>query len=257
MESKLAPGTSNRDREKLSRRLEQIIEIPMVALALVWLLLLIVDLIYGLNSTLQMISDGIWIAFVLEFCVRLFIAPQKLKFLARNWLTALSLILPAFRIVRPLRAFRALRGARVLRVVSSLNRGMKALGAAMGRRGFGYVLILTVLVAFGGAAGMFALEKDSPAGGFQDYWDALWWTAMTLTTLGTSYTPGSGEGRVLAFLIAVYAFSVFGYLAATLASFFVERDAASSETQTAGKSDLQRIYGELEQIRRTLESTAS
>ncbi|HJP83509.1 MAG TPA: ion transporter [Fimbriimonadaceae bacterium] len=225
----------------------------MVALAFVWLLLLIVDLTYGLTPALQMVSDGIWIAFVLEFGVRLAIAPQKLKFLARNWLTALSLILPAFRILRPFRAFRALRGARVLRVVSSLNRGMKALGAAMGRRGFGYVLLLTVLIAFGGAAGMFALEKESPAGGFQNYWDALWWTAMTLTTLGTSYTPGSGEGRVLAFLIAVYAFSVFGYLAATLASFFVERDAASSETQTAGKNELERIYSELEQIRKRLE----
>lgn len=34
-----------------------------------------------------------------------------------------------------------------------LNWGMRALGLAMGRRGFGYVLALTVALTFAGAAG--------------------------------------------------------------------------------------------------------
>ncbi len=67
-------------------------------------------------------------------------------------MTVLALIVPAprvFRIVRVarvLRAARATRGLRLFRVISSLNRGMKALGAAMGRRGFGYVVALTFVV---------------------------------------------------------------------------------------------------------------
>ena len=68
------------------------------------------------------------------------------------------------RVLRVMRLARAARGLRLVRIVSSLNRGMRALGASMGRRGFGYVIALTLLVTFAGAAGMYAFEKESPAG---------------------------------------------------------------------------------------------
>jgi voltage-gated potassium channel len=44
---------------------------------------------------------------------------------------------------------------------------------------------------------------------------------MILTTLGSQYWPRTPEGRVLGFLISLYAFAVFGYFTALLASFFV------------------------------------
>ncbi len=36
---------------------------------------------------------------------------------------------------------------------------MRALGASMGRRGFGYVVALTMIVTLAGAAGMYAFES--------------------------------------------------------------------------------------------------
>ena len=94
----------------------------------------------------------------------------------------------------------------------------------MRRRGFGYVAVLTVIVTFAGAAGMYAFERDAPGGGFDSYWTALWWTAMVVTTMGSEYWPKTPDGRVLCLLLAIYAFSVFGYVTAALASFFVGRD---------------------------------
>lgn len=41
---------------------------------------------------------------------------------------------------------------------------MKALGASLSRGGFGYVLTLTVLVIFAGAAGMYAFEHAVSGG---------------------------------------------------------------------------------------------
>lgn len=63
---------------------------------------------------------------------------------------------------------------------------MRALGASLSRRGFGYVIALTVLVTFTGAAGMYAFENETP-GGMKGYGEALWWTAMILTTMGSQY----------------------------------------------------------------------
>ena len=109
-------------------------------------------------------------------------------------------------------------------VVTSLNRGMRALGASMGRRGFGYVVALSVVVTLAGAAGMYAFEGDVE-GGLQTYGEALWWTAMLLTSLGSEYWPRTAEGRALCFILSLYGFAVFGYVTAALGTFFVGRDA--------------------------------
>jgi len=161
------------------------------------------------------------------------LAPQKLEYLRRNWLKALSLALPAlrvFRLARFLRLARFARGVRLVRLVGSVNRGMNALGAALSRRGFGYVLGVTLIVTFVGAAGIYALEKEAPGGGFDSYAAALWWTGMLLTTMGSEYWPKTPDGRVLCFFLALYAFTVFGYVTATLATFFIGRDAARGDS---------------------------
>jgi voltage-gated potassium channel len=137
-----------------------------------------------------------------------------------------------------------------VRVVTSLNRGMKALGATMRRRGFGYVLALTVLITFAGAAGMYSFERAAPGGqGFASYGEALWWTAMLLTSLGSAYWPQSAEGRILCLLLALYGFAVFGYLTATLASFFIGRDAEDDEAELASAEDVRGVQGEIAALR--------
>lgn len=147
-------------------------------------------------------------------------------------------MIPALRIVRFVRIFRVvrgLRGIRLVKVVASLNRGMKSLGATMKRRGLKYVVVLTLVVIFGGAAGMYGFENEH---GFANYWEAVWWTAMLITSLGSEYWPQTGEGKALCLLLAIYGFCVFGYITATLASFFVGRDAEEEDAPVAGAGDV-------------------
>ena len=198
------------ERYELLRRLEDSLETPMLVLAFVWLALLVGELIWGLMF--EVLGTIIWVIFILDFAVAFVLAPHKIAYLKNNWLTALSLLVPALRLFRFSRVFRLFRLARMgrslrlLRVVSSLNRGMRALGASLSRRGFGYVLALTVLVAFTGAAGMYAFENAAP-GGLKSYGEALWWTTMVLTTMGSQYWPQTIEGRVLCVFLALYAFA--------------------------------------------------
>jgi voltage-gated potassium channel len=48
---------------------------------------------------------------------------------------------------------------------------------------------------------------------------------MLITTSGSDYWPKSLEGRVLCFLLALYAFAVFGYVTATLATLLLGHEA--------------------------------
>ena len=245
-----------REQRTLLRRLELWLETPMVILGFVWLGLLALELTRGLNPALETLGTAIWIIFIADFLLRLALAPEKLAYIRRNWLTVISLLVPALRVfrfvrvVRFLRVGRAARGLRLFRILSSLNRGMRALGLAMGRRGFGYAVVLTIIVVFAGAAGMYAFEKDNPDGrGLHDYSSALWWTAMMVTTVGSEYWPQTVEGRVLCLLLALYAFAVFGYVAATLSSFFIERDASSDQTEVAGAASIAALQREVAALR--------
>lgn len=250
-----------KEKRTLLRRVERWLETPMVVLGFVWLALLAIELTRGLTPALETFGTAIWIIFIADFALRVGLAPAKLDYVRRNWLTAISLLVPALRvfrfvrIVRLLRFGRAVRGLRLLRVVTSLNRGMLALGQAMGRRGFGYATALTIIVVFGGAAGMFAFENNNADGrGLHDYPSALWWTAMMITTVGSEYWPQTVEGRVLCLLLALYAFAVFGYVAATLSTFFIERDAANDDAEIAGAKSIEDLRQEIIALRAEVRS---
>lgn len=228
----------------------------MAFLSGVWLSLLVKDLGWGLGRFGQNISYAIWIIFVLEFLLRIGLAPRKIRYIRRNWLTAVSLLLPALRVFRFARIFRILarmRGMQLVRILGSINRGMKTLGRNMKRRGFGYVVALTVVVTLTGAAGMFYFERSLPDGeGMHSFWTALWWTAMIMTTMGSEYWPKTPEGRALCLLLAIYAFSIFGYFTGTIATYFIGQDTVDEEAKRLSRSDLDALRAEISLLRKEL-----
>jgi voltage-gated potassium channel len=243
-----------RERYELLQRLDDWVDTPMLLLALLWLALLVVELIWGEIPAFEIIVTIIWAIFILDFALEFILAPHKIIYLKRNWLIAISILIPALRIFRVFRAIpllrlaRAGRGMRLFRLVSSLNRGMRALGASLSRRGFGYVLALSLLVVCSGAAGMYSFENGVP-GGLNSYGEALWWTAMVMTTLGSQYWPQTIEGRLLCVFLSLYAIAVFGYVTAAFATFFVGRDAENEEAELAGAKQLATLREEVIALR--------
>lgn len=239
------------EQSEILQQLEDWLEIPMLFLSFVWLALFIVEVIWGLSRFLDVVGIAIWILFILDFAIKFFLAPRKLLYLKRNWLTVLALVLPAIRVLRIVNVVRALktaqaaRGLRLLGVMTRTNRGMRALAASVNRRGFGYVVGLTAIVTLIGAAGMYAFENEAPDSTIKDYGTALWWTAMIITTMGSDYFPKTAEGRILCFLLALYAFAVFGYVTATLATFFIGRDADNPDAEVTGAKEIAALQSEI------------
>jgi voltage-gated potassium channel len=258
------------EREALLEQVSDLLERPLLALSFLWLLLVVVDLAGYRHRWLETLSWGIWGVFVFHILLEFTIAPRKGDYLQANWLTALALLLPALRLlriarlVRALRAARAARGLRLLRVVSTANRGLRTARYVLARRGLPYVILINLVVLFLGAGGMYAFEQrpGDGGGGLPRFSDALWWTAMQLTTLGADYEPTTAEGRILAWLLALFAFSVFGYLTATLASLFVQQDqqhgreegALPSPDEPPLRAEIVALREEVRQLRRTLEA---
>lgn len=251
----------DRERRGILQQIDRWLDGPMLVLGVVWTLLLVVELVQGLSPLLEGLELMIWIIFALEFALEFGLAPHKGEYLRREWVNGVAVVAPGLRVVRLLRLARVARvarltrGVRLLNVVSSINLGMEALGHSLGRQGFGYMVGLSLLVIMVGAAGMYAFERDAPNGsGFDSYGTALWWTAMLLTTMGSDYWPKTTEGRLLCWVLALYAFAVFGYVTASLASFFVGRDA---DYPLEGKASVKDLHAEILALREEVRNLAS
>lgn len=64
--------------------------------------------------------------------------------------------------------------------------------------------------------------------------------ALRVITAGNEFNPATPEGRTPAYLIAV-----FDYVTATIASFFIGRDAAENDEPPAGADDIKELKKEI------------
>ncbi|MEX0684968.1 MAG: hypothetical protein WD267_09130 [Balneolales bacterium] len=123
---------NKRKKYRVFYQLEEHLEIPMFLLAFCWLYLFIVELFYGLGNTQEGFLYGIWILFIVEYLLKLYLAPRKLSYIKYNWITVISLIIPAFRAFRLFYALRILRSVRVInstRIIRALTSGKRFLSA--------------------------------------------------------------------------------------------------------------------------------
>ena len=243
---------NKQDKKKLDKERSEILslwdkwfEIPLIILGFCWLVLIIMELSIGLSPLLENLSFTIWIIFILDFIVRVSIAPYKINYLKSQWITVIALIVPAFRVLRGFVLLKATRSIHLVRVAASIRRGMQILGSVFGRHGFGYIIGLTIVIILLGAAGIQALE-----GKFDNYGDALWWTAMMITTMGTDFWPETTEGRILCLGLAIYAFAIFGYITATVASFLIEKDKKDTDEYQKLLDVLEKIMLEIKSLKK-------
>lgn len=217
------------DTNETLKRLEGGGELVMMTLGIVWLAVVVAELVTSVPVWVQHVGTAIWAIFLADFALRLWLAPSRARYLRRNWLTLVALLIPALRVfrvvrfIRVLRAARAVRGVRALRIVTSFSRAKKSIHGLLARRNaLGYAVSLTIAVVLLGAAGMFAFEQGN-ANPFDSYGHAVWWTAMLVMTMGTDGWPQTLEGRLLSLVVALYGFATFGYITASLASWFIGR----------------------------------
>ena len=64
--------------------LEAWLRTPMMVLSALWLALVLVELTWGSSALLESFGVAIWVVFLAEFALRLWLAPEKGEFLRRE-----------------------------------------------------------------------------------------------------------------------------------------------------------------------------
>lgn len=147
------------------------------------------------------------VVFLIDFFLELAFAPDKKKYLAGRWFYFLISI-PYLNIIRMydisfgptalyfIRFIPLVRGAYSLATVVayfSSNRAVSVLST--------YCVILLSIVYF--ASLIFFQQERHINPGVKEYWDALWWAAMNVTTVGCSINPLTLAGKVSAVVLAM------------------------------------------------------
>lgn len=209
---------------------------PGTYLALVFAMALAAELVLNAQGAevpgaLRWLLLAIWGFFIAQFVLGILVSPDRLRYLRRNWLTALSLLVPFLRAFRVLRVVGALRATNAVRVIGGFNRAARTFDAALAWTRAGYAAALTATAVLLGSAALLMFEVDAPQSQITDYGEALWWAAATITTVGAASEPITLGGRLVALALMLAGLVLLGYVAGVLAAIlFGRRDGVGNRT---------------------------
>lgn len=160
--------------------------------------------------------------FLFDFGVRLWRSESRREFLKRNWLELLG----AVPLLGPLRAMRLVRLARIVRLWRG-SEGLRQRFSITFPQEIGNLGTAVVVVWVLTAIAMYLFERGVNEH-IEGLDDALWWSIVTLSTVGYGdISPVTHAGRLVAILTMVVGVGVLGTLAATIATALIDlRDRA-------------------------------
>ena len=126
-------------------------------------------------------------------------------------------ILPSYRSVRLLRVFMLFRLFKLFRYTRSVN----ILAQVMAEKRFEFytLFLFTGFMVLVGSSAIYLFEGDLPHSGVTTLFDAVYWTVVTLSTVGYGdITPVTDEGRMVAMVIIASGIGVFAFATSLIVS---------------------------------------
>jgi len=228
-----------RDRAAAFERFSRAVDGPMTVLALVMIPLIVVPLVLDLSPATERavlsIDYVLWAVFAAEYGIKLYLAPNRRRFVAHHIPDLIVVVVPMLRPLRVLRSVRLLRLLRLALLGGFAAKGLREARSILRHRGLNWVLLIVLVLNLIAAAAVMEFERGNPQANIDSYPDALWWAVTTITTVGYGDRfPMSPAGRGVAVVLMIAGIAMFGVITATIAAYFVEQKA---EEDMAGRLD--------------------
>jgi voltage-gated potassium channel len=241
-----------RDRGAAFERFSRAVDGPLTVLALAMIPLIVLPVVVDLSPAMEgaflAVDYLIWAVFAAEYAIKLYLAPDRRRFVTSHIPDLVIVLVP---MLRPLRLLR------LARLAAFAAKGVRDTRGILRHRGLNWVLLIVLVLNLIAAAMVLDFERGNPEANIDSYPDALWWAVTTITTVGYGDRfPMTPAGRGVAVVLMIAGIAMFGVITATIAAYFVEQKA---EQDVAGRLD--QIMERLDKIEARLQaderSTAS
>lgn len=186
------------------------------------------------SELIEDIDALICVVFLGDFFYRFFRAENKLSFMKWGWIDLISSI-PMLDVLRVGRLARIIRLLRVLRIVRSGKVLFTHMFANRKLGTFSAVGSISLVLMIFSSITILMVETD-PEANIRTAEDALWWSFVTITTVGYGDKyPLSTEGRLIAGVLILAGVGLFGTFTGFVASWFME-DSEQKPGDTTGPS---------------------
>jgi len=212
-------------------------DIPLLIIAIGSLPLLLLEIIsHRLTSAdktfLLIVNLTVFLAYAVDYVVEFLVTPEKGRYVRSEWSSLLIVIAQLFAVLPAMSFLGFLRGARALRVVSSLTRiiGISMASRSQGReilkkRATSFAFGLAGFTLITSAVGFTLAEDVGKDGRVHSFFDALWWSGATITTVGYGdIYPITAAGRIIAIFTMLVGISTLAVVTARIAQFLIKND---------------------------------
>jgi voltage-gated potassium channel len=240
----------------------------LTIISLVIMLVMMLPIDDATLGLLQVYDNLICVIFLIDFFLALRSASKKSDYFIkeRGWLDLLGSI-PSFGLIFKYSGLlRLARLSRLFRIVRAFSRDERRnlLRDVLENRGQ-YAAIITATLALivlaTGSVLVLQFESQSGIANIKSGWDALWYSVVTITTVGYGdFYPVTMGGRIAAIFIMLMGVGIIGALASILASVLVGSspaaegdEAIQTMTEATVEMELADIKNELAEIRQLLD----
>jgi voltage-gated potassium channel len=223
-------------------RWKRISDWPLTAAAVLFLACYAWEIIGDLSGPSTTLAEAgmaaTWGIFLVDYVANLVLAPHRWHWFRTHILDLFIVVLP---ILRPLR---------LLRLVTLLSVLHRTAGTAFRGRVVVYAAGASVLLVFVAALAVLDAERSAPGATITSFGNALWWTFVTITTVGYGdFSPVTITGRLIAVALMFGGIALLGIVTATLASWIVERVAIKEEdAQAATRGEIRALAKQIAQL---------
>lgn len=201
------------------------------------------------KQIIDMADNFICILFFIDFLVNIIKAPNRWQYFYKwGWIDLLSSI-PNIDILRLGRAARIIRIFRVLRAVRATKIIVHFILERRKESTFLAAALISILLIIFGSISVLHFEKNIQSANIQTAEDAIWWSIVTMTTVGFGDKyPITMEGRAVAVILMGCGVGMFGMFSGFIASWFLYPEKLKEENK------LEKLHQEIKEIRKLLDS---
>lgn len=185
------------------------------------------------TEVLFIVDNLFCVIFLADFTVQFVKAPSKKGYMKWQGMMDLLGSLPGIPLLRLFRLFRLTRIARVLRM-GGPRRIYFEFANRRSESALYVVITLALLVITFGSLGVYETEQRSPNPNITSGQDAVWWSVVTITTVGYGDEyPTTWPGRIIGMVIMFTGLGVFGVFTSFMANRFIAFSSDSAEGRPA------------------------